>query len=136
MCLSLQLSQSLGTAGTCAEGQMGTDRACCIRMPQFGQRRQILMAPAQRGGTWCFCCVYSQYNSSSIQCQGVLYTVKYTDTETPKQNREIVSSCCATVTVQSFFGVSSPNKQNQLLTALFLLNSSLCSAAVCTQSPI
>lgn len=44
------------------------------------------------------------------QCEGILDTVKYTDTDTPKQNREIVSSCCATVTAQSFFGVSNPNK--------------------------
>lgn len=107
--LSLQLFQSLGTAGTCAESQMGTDRAHCIRMPQFGQRRQILLAPAQRSETWYFHCLFSQYsslsNSQAEQCEGVLDTVKYTDTETPEQKREIVSSRCATVTVQSFFGV-------------------------------
>ncbi len=73
-------------------------------------------------------------NSQAGQCEGVPDTVKYTDTETPKQNREIVSSCCATVTAQSFFGVSSPNKPNQLPAAS--LNSSPCSAAVCTQNPI
>lgn len=138
LCLSLQLSQSLGTAGTCAEGQMGTDRACGIRMPQFGRRRQILLAPAQRRATWCFCCVLSSYNfffnSQAGQREGVRDTVKYTDTETPKLNREIVSSRCATVTTQSFFGVSSPNKPNQLPAAS--LSSSPCSAAVCKQSPI
>lgn len=107
LCLSLHLSQSLGTAGTCAEGQMGTDRAHCIRMPQFGQRRQILLAPAQRRETWCFRCVF---NSQEGQCEGVLDTVKYTGTETPKQKREIVSSRCATVTVQSFFGVVQSKK--------------------------
>lgn len=99
-------------------GQMGTDRARCIRMPQFGQRRQILLAPAQRRKTWCFCCVFLSLqffiNSQAGQCEGILNTVKNTDTETPKQNREIVSSRCATVTAQSFFGVSSLNKPNQL----------------------
>lgn len=38
-CLTLQLSQSLGTAGTCAEGQMCTDRAHRVSVPQSGQRR-------------------------------------------------------------------------------------------------
>lgn len=49
-------------------------------------------------------------NSQEGQCEGVLDTVKYTDTETPKQKREIVSSRCATVTVQSFFGVVQSKK--------------------------
>lgn len=87
---------------------MGTDRARCIRMPQFGQRRQISLAPAQRKETWCARCVFSLYNSSStrrqVSVKADIVPVRYTDTETPKQNREIVSSRCATVTAQSFFG--------------------------------
>lgn len=115
--LSLQLSQSLGNAGTCAEGQMGTDRARCIRMPQFVQRRQISLARAQKERKpGAFAAFFSLYNSSSTrrqgQCEGVLDTVKCTDTETPKQNREIVSSRCATVTAQSFFGGGVQSKRN------------------------
>lgn len=54
-------------------------------------------------------------NSQAGQCEGVLDTVIYTDRETPKQNREIVSSRCATVAAQSFFGVSSPTNQISFL---------------------
>ena len=80
----------------------------CIRMLQFGQRRQILLAPAQRRETPVrslrFLSGRLFINSQAGRCEGVRDTVKYTDTETPKQNREIVSSRCATVTAQSFFG--------------------------------
>lgn len=67
----LQLSpEALALQAHVLGGQMGTDRARCIRMPQFGQRRQILLAPAQRGETRCFCCVFfflSWYISLSIR---------------------------------------------------------------------
>lgn len=63
--LNLQLSKSLGTVGTCAVGQMGTDGARCIRMPQFGQRQRILLAPSQSRETWWFFCVFAHYSSST-----------------------------------------------------------------------
>lgn len=58
-------------------------------------------------GAFCpiFLSVQCIINLQAGQCEGGLDTVKYTDTETPKQKREIVSSCCATATIQSFFGV-------------------------------
>lgn len=89
---------------------MGTGRAHYIRMPQFSQRQHSLLAPAKRSETQCvpdifFFSVRFLIVLQAGHCEGELDTVKYTDTETPKQKREIVSSRCATVTVQSFFGV-------------------------------
>lgn len=89
---------------------MGTGRAHYIRMPQFSQRQHTLLAPAKRRETQfvphiVFLSVRFLIILQAGRCEGEPDTVKYTDTETPKQKREIVSSRCATVTVQSFFGV-------------------------------
>lgn len=88
---------------------MGTGRAHDIRIPQFSQRQHTLLAPAKRSKTQRVHIFFFSVRFLIIllagHCEGELDAVKYTDTETPKQKREIVSSRCATVTVQSFFGV-------------------------------
>lgn len=71
-----------------------------------------------------FCPLQFFNNSQACHREVVPDTVIYTDTEIPKQNRGIVSSRCATVAIQSFFGLLNPNKPNT-----FQLNSSTAHCA-------
>ena len=114
--LSSQLSQSLGTAGTSAEGQMGYRQSPLHPDASLGLNTADLTGTGSK--EWNLVRLLPLLSSRLHQLAGKVSVkacstlVIYTDTDTPEQNREIVSSRCATVATQSFFGVSSPNKSN------------------------
>ena len=80
---------------------MGTERARCIRIEpnttdltgNSSKKRNLVLL-------LYFLSLQFFINSQAGQCEGVLDTVIYTDTDTPKQKREIVSSRIATVAAQ------------------------------------
>lgn len=116
---------------------MGTDRPACIRMPQFDQRLQILLAWTQRGTIWHFFNLFPCYNSFSnsqeSQCEGEQHTVIYTHKNTQTEQRDCLLLLCYCSRSVILWGFQVQTKKPNRL-AVEWLSSSLCSAAACTQS--
>lgn len=130
-CLTLQLSQSLGTAGTCAEGQMCTDRA--HRVTIWPKTIHWHRSATETQG---FCHYFQFFISSQAgQCKGAK-TLSNTQTQKhPNRTQRLspVTVLLWPLTHSLGCPVRTGLKTSQSPAAA--LNSSPCWAAVCTQSP-